>query len=306
MGNLAQTGSIASSVAAVVRTFSSQESTERLAVWIAGAVTALLLAVAIFGGMKRIGSWSERMIPAAVLVFSFFSLFLLARHIRAIPSAFSLILRCAFSPRAVGGAVAGYGVKKAMYWGLCRSAFSNEAGLGSAGIAHAGAETDHPVRQGFFGIFEVFADTLVVCTLTALTVLVALPPSSLSPNQAGAEPLIAAFATVFGQRASAVIVAASLIVFAFSTLLGWSLYGCRCVSFLVGHQGTALYRLLFVFLSFFGALIPLKTIWQISDTFNGLMAIPNFIALFFLCPTVLSLIQDFEKKHPHRRKKRSR
>lgn len=173
-----------------------------------------------------------------------------------------------------------------------RSAFSNEAGLGSAAIAHAAAETDSPVKQGLYGIFEVFADTLVICTLTGLTVVVSGVDITFGVKP-GSELITSAFATVFGEKFAALFVAIALMFFAYSTILGWSLYGTRCVEHLVGMKATKVYQVLFVLMIVVGATTSLNVAWDLADTFNGLMAIPNFIALFALSGVVAKLTKEY-------------
>lgn len=299
MGNLAQSNSIATSAVAAFSTFRPLgEGGERILAIVLGILCAGTLGAAIFGGIRRIGAVTEVLVPVASVLFAFLSIVVIGVNAERILPVFRNIVQSAFSVRALAGGGAGIAVKTAVHWGLRRSAFSNEAGLGSAAIAHAAAETDHPVRQGLYGIFEVFLDTIVVCTLTALAVAVSLPGETIaSSTGADATLIIAAFATVFGGKASSLIVAASMIFFAFSTLLGWALYGSRCVEFLFGILAGKWYRILFVFCAFLGAVVPMETVWSLSDLFNGLMAIPNFIALFALTPIVLNLMADYASKN---------
>ena len=183
-------------------------------------------------------------------------------------------------------------MKEALVWGLRRSAFSNEAGLGSAAIAHAAADTDSPVKQGFYGIFEVFMDTIVICTLTALTIIISGVDITFG-TKPGAELITSAFATVFGAKFASLFVAIALIFFAFSTILGWSLYGTRCAEYLFGTKVSKVYQFIFIAMIIVGATTSLDIAWNIADTFNGLMAIPNFIALFALSGTVAKLTKDY-------------
>lgn len=207
-------------------------------------------------------------------------------------SALGMIVTAAFTPKAVLGAASGIALKEALVWGLRRSAFSNEAGLGSAAIAHAAAETKGPVQQGLFGIFEVFVDTLLICTLTGLTIVV----SGVDINfgvKPGAELITSAFATVFGQKFASLFVAMALMFFAYSTILGWSLYGTRSAEYLVGMKATKVYQVIFVVMIVVGATTSLDVAWDVADTFNGLMAIPNFIALFALSGVVAKLTKEY-------------
>ena len=187
----------------------------------------------------------------------------------------------AFSPRTAGAGIGGFGTAQAIKWGLRRGAFSNEAGLGSSAIAHGSAAARSPGEQGLWGIFEVFADTIVICTATALTILcsgVGIPWGS-SP---GADLLLSAWETCIHAAPAACFMALSLLLFAFTSVLGWALYGTQCVRFLWGEKAAAPYRLCFSLAITVGCLVSLRTVWAAADLLNGLMAIPNFIALFAL------------------------
>ena len=193
---------------------------------------------------------------------------------------------------AVGGAASGIVLKQTIIWGLRRSAFSNEAGLGSAAIAHAAADTKGPVNQGLYGIFEVFIDTIVICTLTALAII-ASGTSIQFGVKPGSELIAAALGTVFGDKFAALFVAIALMLFAFSTVLGWSLYGTRCVQYLFGHKGIRIFQVIFILVVVVGCVSPLEFVWDVADTFNGLMAIPNFIGLFALSGVVAMETKKF-------------
>jgi len=204
----------------------------------------------------------------------------------------------AFTPRAVCGAACGIAFKEVVTWGLKRSAFSNEAGLGSAGIAHAAADTDDPVRQGMFGIFEVFVDTIVICTLTGLAIMVSGIEIEFG-KAVSSELITSAFATVFGDKFASLFIAIALFLFAFSTILGWSLYGTRCVEYLFGTKASKVYQLIFSAVIVVGTTLSLEVVWSLADTFNGLMAIPNFIALFALSGVVARLTREHFSKKSH-------
>ena len=176
-------------------------------------------------------------------------------------------------------------MKQTIIWGLRRSAFSNEAGLGSAAIAHAAAETKGPVNQGLYGIFEVFMDTIIICTLTALTIIASGVTIEFGVKP-GSELITAALATVFGEKFASLFIAVALMLFAFSTVLGWSLYGTRCVQYLFGHKAIRIFQIVFILVVIVGCVSPLSFVWDVADTFNGLMAIPNFIGLFALSGVV--------------------
>ena len=191
----------------------------------------------------------------------------------------------------VFGATTGIVLKQTVIWGMRRSAFSNEAGLGSAAIAHAAAETKGPVNQGLYGIFEVFIDTIVICTLTALSVIISGVDIAWGVKP-GSELITSAFATVFGMKFASLFVAIALMMFAFSTILGWSLYGTRCVQYLGGLKAAKVYRLIFVIVVVIGSVASIDAVWDVADTLNGLMAIPNFVALFALAGVVAKLTKE--------------
>ena len=293
IGNMSQANSIVSSlnnaITAFVPAAADKASTISL---IAGIVLAVLTAVALLGGIKRIGKVTELMVPFMSLFYILFSLVVICCNFQNIGKAFQMIFTAAFTPQAVMGAASGIALKEALVWGLRRSAFSNEAGLGSAAIAHAAAETDSAVKQGLYGIFEVFADTLVICTLTGLTVVVSGVDIAFGVKP-GAEIITAALATVLGNKLASVFIAVALMFFAYSTILGWSLYGTRCTEYLFGLKMTRVYQLIFIAVIVVGATTSLDVVWDVADTFNGLMAIPNFVALFALSGMVAKLTKEY-------------
>ena len=297
IGNMSQANSIVGSVNGAILAFAPDFSAQNTVNWILGIALAALTALVLFGGIKRIGSVTEKLIPFMSILYVLLALIVILAHIGNIGSAFGKIFAAAFAPKAVLGAASGIMLRQAVIWGLRRSAFSNEAGLGSAPIAHAAAECDNPVEQGFFGVFEVFVDTLVICTITALCIIM----SGIDINfgvKPGSELIMNAFATVFGTKLSGLFVAFALTLFAYSTILGWSLYGSRCVEYLFGLKGSKIYQLFFILIIVVGCVSSLNFVWDIADTFNGLMAIPNFIALFALCPVVFKMTKDYFKKSP--------
>lgn len=295
IGNLSQSNSISGSINKAITAFvPSASNYSNIINLIVGIGIAVLIGLILFGGIKRIGKVTEGLIPFMSLFYIIFSLIVIFGNIGNIGDAFSKIFVAAFSPKAVLGAASGIAIKEAVVWGLRRSAFSNEAGLGSAAIAHAAAETDSPVKQGFYGVFEVFMDTIVICTLTALTVIISGVPIEFGVKP-GSELITSAFATVFGDKFAALFVAIAMICFAFSTILGWSLYGTRCVEYLFGTKATKVYQFIFIAMAIVGATTSLDIAWNISDTFNGLMAIPNFIALFALSGVVAKLTKEYFK-----------
>ena len=293
IGNMSQVNSIVGSLNDAIDAFDPAAAGERGVLnLIFGLILAGLVALILFGGIKRIGAVAEKLIPAMSILYILFSLIVIFGHAGDIGSAFGKIFSSAFNPKAIGGAATGIALRQTVVWGLRRSAFSNEAGLGSAAIAHAAAETKSPVDQGLYGIFEVFADTIVICTLTALTIICSGVEITFG-QKVGSELITAAFATIFGQKFASVFVALALMLFAFTTVLGWSLYGSRCAQYLFGLRFAKGYQVAFIIVIVVGAVASLDVVWDIADTFNGLMAIPNFIALFALSGVVAKLTKDY-------------
>ena len=286
IGNMSQVNSITGSVINAVSAFTAVSPGVELALkWVLGIFLALLIAVILIGGIKRIGAVTEALIPFMSVFYILFTIIVIGAHIGNIGDAFAKIFSTAFTPQAMFGASTGIVLKQTIIWGLRRSAFSNEAGLGSAAIAHAAADTKGPVHQGMYGIFEVFIDTIVICTLTAMAIIVSGIDIGFGVKP-GSELITAALATVFGEKFAALFIAIALMMFAFSTVLGWSLYGTRCVQYLFGDKGIKVFQAIFVVVVVVGCVSPLSVVWDMADTFNGLMAIPNFIALFALSGVV--------------------
>jgi len=286
IGNMSQVNSITGSVIGAVSAFTAVSPGVELALkWIMGISLALLVAAILWGGIKRIGAVTEALIPFMSVMYIIFTLVVVIAHAGNIGDAFVKIFSTAFTPQAMFGASTGIVLKQTIIWGLRRSAFSNEAGLGSAAIAHAAADTKGPVHQGLYGIFEVFIDTIVICTLTALALICSGIDLGFG-TKPGSELITAALATVFGDKLAALFVAFALMLFAFSTVLGWSLYGTRCVQYLFGLKGVKVFQVIFVIVVVVGCVSPLSVVWDLADTFNGLMAIPNFVGLFALSGVV--------------------
>lgn len=295
MGCMAQVKSITDGVGEASSVlFPETDLREWIPLWV-GIFLVVFLSFALYGGAERVGRITVVLVPFACALFFFFTVGVLWFCRARLGETVSLVVRCAFSGKALLGGTAGIGVKKALEWGMRRSAFSNEAGLGSAAIAHASAKTSHPVAQGLFGMFEVFVDTLVVCTLTGLCVLVSLPTEEiLRHTMPDSTLIIAAVSVLFGSSVARAAIGISLALFAFSTLVGWSLYGARCARFLMGRFGEEIYRILYLLCAFFGAVVSsAERLWSLSDLFNGLMAVPNFIALFALFPSIPPLIAEY-------------
>lgn len=286
IGNMSQVNSITGSVIGAFSAFTTVSTGMELTLkWIIGILLAVLVAVILLGGIKRIGAVTEKLIPFMSIFYILFTLIVIGAHIGSIPDAFAKIFSTAFTPQAMFGATTGIVLKQTIIWGLRRSAFSNEAGLGSAAIAHAAADTKGPVNQGLYGIFEVFVDTIVICSLTALTIICSGVNIEFG-TRPGSEVITAALATVFGDKFAALFIAVALMLFAFSTVLGWSLYGTRCVQYLFGQKAVRIFQGIFIVVVIVGCVSPLSFVWDVADTFNGLMAIPNFIGLFALSGVV--------------------
>ncbi|MGN0993947.1 MAG: alanine/glycine:cation symporter family protein [Butyricicoccus sp.] len=256
---------------------------------IIGIVIAGLVGLILLGGVKRIGKVTEKLVPIMALLYIMLAIGLIGMNIGRVPAVFADIFRGAFQPSAVTGGIVG-SFFLSMKKGVSRGIFSNEAGLGTGSIAHACADTRKPIKQGMFGIFEVFMDTIVICTMTALVILlsgVAVPYG----QAAGAELTISGFTAVYGNWVS-IFTAVAMCCFAFSTIIGWGLYGARCVEFLLGSRVIKVFTVAYALISIVGATVDLGLIWGISETFNGFMAVPNLIAVFLLTPVVLKLIRE--------------
>lgn len=260
-----------------------------------GILVAMLVAMVLLGGIQRIGKVSEKLVPLMAVLYLLMSLGVVVLNLPRLPQVLVSIVAGAFNPRAFTGGVVG-SVFLSMQKGVSRGIFSNEAGLGTGSIAHACADTKKPVSQGMFGIFEVFADTIVICTLTALVILCSGTPVQYGAP-AGAELTISGFTAAYGGWAS-LFTAVALCCFAFSTILGWGLYGSRFVAFLF-HSDKVVrpFLVVYSFVAILGATMDLGLLWSIAETFNGLMSIPNLIALLLLSGTVVRLTKEhFEKK----------
>lgn len=257
---------------------------------IIGIVLAGLIALILLGGIKRIGQVTEKLVPFMAIMYILLALGVIVVHVGAVPAVFSAIIRGAFDPAAVtGGAVGSFFMS--MKKGVSRGIFSNEAGLGTGSIAHACADTRKPVKQGFFGIFEVFIDTIVICTLTALVILCSGVPVGYGAA-AGAELTISGFTSVYGGWVS-IFTAVAMCCFAFSTIIGWGLYGTRCIEFLFGSKANKPFMLVYSLVAIVGATMNLGLMWSIAETFNGLMVIPNLIAVFLLSGVVVKMVKDY-------------
>lgn len=258
---------------------------------VVGVVVAMMVAMVLLGGVKRIGSVTEKLVPFMALFYVVLALGVVVINYRRFPAVLASIVGGAFDPQAFTGGAIG-SIFLSMQKGVSRGIFSNEAGLGTGSIAHACADTRKPVKQGMFGIFEVFADTIVICTLTAMVILCSGVPVGYG-SAAGAELTISGFTATYGGWSS-IFTAVALCCFAFSTIIGWGLYGSRCIEFLF-HTDKVVgpFLVVYSFVSILGATVDLGLLWSIADTFNGLMSIPNLLALLLLSGTVAKLTKEF-------------
>ncbi len=262
--------------------------------WITGVTLAVLVGMVVLGGMKRIATVATFIVPFMALAYLLAGLVVLADHASAIPDALALCFESAFTGTAAAGGFAGALVKEAIRFGMARGIFSNEAGLGSAPIAHASANTDHPARQGSIAMLGTFIDTIIVCSVTGLAIV----STGVWDSGVKGAPLSAmAFSSTFGGVGN-IIVACSLAVFAFTTLLGWSLYSERCTQFLFGNKAIMPFRIVWVLAVPLGAIVSLNFVWALADIMNILMAVPNLIALLLLSPIVVRLSREFFANRP--------
>lgn len=290
IGNMTQINSIVTSISGTINSFTPiNVNTANL---IIGIIVAIFCAIVLIGGLKRIGQVTEKLVPFMAVIYILSALIIFFAHIGNIGNVLRGIFVGAFTPSAVVGGAAGITISAAVKRGVGRGVFSNEAGLGSAPIAHAAADTDSAVRQGCFGVFEVFADTIVICTLTAFAVLMSGTPINFG-QAAGADLTIAAFGTTFG-RVGGIIISVGLTLFATSTILSWCLYGTRCAEFLFKSTKVIKpYQIIFCLVIILGAVTELSLVWDIADTLNGLMAIPNLVGLLALSPIVIKLCREY-------------
>lgn len=260
---------------------------------ILGVVIAIIVGLVLLGGVKRIGKVTEKLVPFMALLYIVLSIGVVLLNIEHVPSVFASIINGAFNPSAVTGGIVG-SFFLSMKKGVSRGIFSNEAGLGTGSIAHACADTKKPVKQGLFGIFEVFTDTIVICTLTALVILVSGVSVPYGAD-AGAELTISGFTATYGNWVS-IFTAVAMCCFAFSTIIGWGLYGARCIEFLFSVKVIRPFMIVYSLVAILGATMDLGLLWSIAETFNGLMSIPNLIALFLLSGTVKKLVKEYFHK----------
>ena len=307
IGNLTQVNTIASSINSAIDAFGGNTAgwsvelfgqTVPVSSLIIGGIIAVIVGLILFGGVKRIGAVAERLVPFMAVVYIICSICVVVTNVGSLGKIFGMIFKGAFSAEAALGGAFGIAIKTTIQKGIARGVFSNEAGLGSAPIAHAASSESDPVKQGLFGIFEVFMDTIVICSLTALTLLCGIESGVAVEwgKSAGAELISASFATIFGQQAGSLIVAVCLSLFALTTIISWSLYGTRCCEFIIGTKKTLIFQIAFVVVLIFGAALKLELAWNIAEMLNGFMAIPNLIALLGLSGVVIKLTREHFSK----------
>ena len=301
IGNMTQVNTIAGAINNAIDAFGGNTAANSFELFgqmvpfssvIIGGVVAFIVALTLFGGVKRIGTVTERLVPVMAAIYIVCALCVIFTNLGSVGKVFAMIVKGAFSAEAALGGAFGITIMTTIQKGVGRGVFSNEAGLGSAPMAHAASSERDPVKQGLYGIFEVFMDTIVICTLTALTLLCGAADQITWGQSAGAELIAASFSSVLGAQFGSTLVAVGITLFALSTILSWSLYGTRCCEFLLGSKAARVYQVLFVAVILVGASLKLDLVWNIADTLNGFMAVPNLIALLGLSPVVIKLTKE--------------
>ena len=301
IGNMTQVNTIATSINTAIDSFGGTTAAYTMELFgqtvpvsslMVGAVVAMIVGMVLFGGIKRIGAVAELMVPVMAAIYIIASVIVVAFNFENLGNVFAMIFKGAFSADAALGGAFGITIMTTIQKGVGRGVFSNEAGLGSAPMAHASSSERDPVKQGLYGIFEVFMDTIVICTLTALTLLCGAADKIVWGQNAGAELISASFSSVFGAQVGSMLVAVGITLFALSTILSWSLYGTRCCEFLLGSTAARVYQVIFVCVILVGATLKLGLVWDIADTLNGFMAVPNLVALLGLSPVVIKLTKE--------------
>ncbi len=279
IGNMVQVNSMAHAL----------ETTFSIPMWLTGLGTMVVVGLVILGGIKRIGKVAASLVPFMCLAYIIAALVVLVVYAEAIPAAFALVFEYAFSPIAATGGFAGAAVMAAIRYGVARGIFSNEAGLGTAGIAQAAGTTTSSVRSGLIGMLGTFIDTIIICSMTGLAIICTGVWTS---GESGAALSAAAFEAAMPGLGGAILTVA-LVIFAFTTILGWSYYGEKCWEFLVGTKAIWPFRVIWVLAVPFGAIAQLDFAWLLADTLNGLMAIPNLVSLLLLSPVVIKLTREY-------------
>ena len=292
IGNIAQSTEIAGAV----------QSLTGLDPLYTGIILAILTAIVVIGGVKRIGQVASYLVPFMAIFYIVAGVAIILLRITDVPAALASIFTSAFSlePREVGGGVAGYTIMISMQQGVARGVFSNEAGLGSAPMAHAASDTQEPAEQGMWGVFEVFVDTIIICTLTSMAILLSgVLEKDLSSFASNGAAAAAAFNAILPGTIGGTVLQISLLFFALSTILGWSYYGERCWGYLSNNNKVVniIFKIAFVLMCVVGSVGSGALMWDISDTLNGMMAIPNLVGLLLLSGTVIQVTRDyFDKK----------
>ena len=293
-GNATQVNTITTAIDSALSNFNVLPADAvKLVNLIIGIALAIIIALILIGGIKRIGNVTSKLVPFMAIMYIVLALGVIIFHIKSVPAVFASIIEGAFNPASVTGGVVG-SFFMSMKKGVSRGIFSNEAGLGTGSIAHACADTKKPVKQGFFGIFEVFVDTIIICTMTALVILCSGVPVNYG-EAAGAELTISGFTSVYGNWVS-IFTAVAMCCFAFSTIIGWGLYGTRCIEFLFGSRSNKPFMVLYSLTAIVGATMNLGLMWSIAETFNGLMVIPNLISVFLLSGVVVKMTKEYFEK----------
>ena len=295
IGNAVQVGNITSAINTVFVSFDPAFEGQKTVNIVLGVVLAALTAIVLFGGVKRLGAVTEKLVPFMAVIYIVACLVVVIRYANTLGDVFHDIFVGAFTPQGITGGAVG-GMMMSILWGVKRGVFSNEAGLGSAPIAHATTSETEPVRQGLYGIFEVFMDTIVICSLTGLALLCGCYGAGIDLNygtQGYTELNAAALGTVFTPQGGSLVIAIGIALFAFSTVLSWALYGSRCCEFILGSKAIKPYQVLFVVVVFIGAVMDLGLAWDIADTLNGLMAIPNLIGVIGLSGVVVKTTKEY-------------
>ncbi len=313
IGNMTQVNTIASSINNAIDSFGGNTQANVVELFgqsvpvssiVIGFVIAVIVALVLLGGIKRIGAVAEKFVPVMAIIYIVSALVVVLCNISSIGAVFAMIFKGAFSAEAAVGGAVGITIMQTIQKGVGRGVFSNEAGLGSAPIAHAASSESNPVKQGLYGIFEVFMDTIVICTLTALSMLICTADAQAGglsvpwgDSNADATAFIArSFGTVFGDKLGALIIAIGISLFALSTVLSWSLYGTRCFEYLFKGKGVRAYQIVFIIVVVIGSTLKLSLVWNIADTLNGFMAIPNLVALLGLSGVVIKLTKEHFSK----------
>ncbi len=304
IGNMTQVNTIATSINGAIDSFGGNTAANSFMLFgqevpvssiIIGIIIAVIVALTLLGGIKRIGSIAEKLVPVMAVIYIVAALAVVFTHLSELGGVFASIFKGAFSADAALGGAFGITIMTTIQKGVGRGVFSNEAGLGSAPMAHAASSETNPVKQGLYGIFEVFMDTIVICTLTSLVVLLGIQNGVgvTWGGSGGTEVVSAAFSTVFNGKIASVVVAVGITLFALSTVLSWSLYGTRCCEYLLGFRAAKVYQVIFVFVVIIGSTLKMQLVWDIADTLNGFMAIPNLVALLGLSGVTIKLTKDY-------------